>query len=25
LGLDAPGKVRLLSAGGSGGAKFIKP
>lgn len=25
LGLDAPGKVRLLSAGGTGGAKFIKP
>lgn len=25
LGLDAPGKVRLLSAGGTGGAKFIRP
>lgn len=25
LGLDAPRKVRLLSAGGTGGAKFVKP
>lgn len=25
LGLDAPAKVRLLSAGGTGGAKFVKP